>query len=29
LPCPACGKPVSPDFKVCPFCGEKIKWNKQ
>ena len=25
LPCPACGKPVFPDFKVCPFCGEKIK----
>jgi len=27
LPCPACGKPVFPDFKVCPFCGEKLKWN--
>ncbi len=25
LPCPACGKPVLPDLKVCPFCGEKIK----
>jgi hypothetical protein len=25
LPCSACGKPVLPDFKVCPFCGEKLK----
>jgi hypothetical protein len=22
--CPACGKPVLPDFKICPYCGEKI-----
>ncbi|MBS7658798.1 MAG: zinc ribbon domain-containing protein [Candidatus Bathyarchaeia archaeon] len=25
LPCSACGKPILPDFKVCPFCGEKTK----
>lgn len=24
-PCTACGKPVLPDFKVCPFCGQKTK----
>jgi uncharacterized OB-fold protein len=22
--CPACGKPVLPEFNVCPYCGEKI-----
>jgi hypothetical protein len=24
-PCTACGKPVLPDFKMCPFCGQKNK----
>lgn len=23
--CPACGKPILPQFKVCPYCGENIK----
>jgi len=23
--CPACGKLVRPDFKLCPYCGENIK----
>ncbi len=23
--CPACGKPVLPEFKICPYCGENIK----
>jgi len=22
--CPACGKPVLPEFIVCPYCGEKL-----
>ncbi len=22
--CPACGKPVLPEFNVCPYCGEKM-----
>lgn len=22
LTCPACGKPVRPDFHCCPFCGQ-------
>jgi hypothetical protein len=22
--CPACGKPVLPEFNLCPYCGEKI-----
>jgi rubrerythrin len=22
--CPACGKLVRPDFKLCPYCGESI-----
>ncbi len=22
-PCSACGKPVLPDFKICPYCGQK------
>jgi hypothetical protein len=21
--CPACGKPVLPEFNLCPYCGEK------
>jgi len=23
--CPACGKPLLPEFKICPYCGEPIK----
>jgi hypothetical protein len=23
--CPACGKPLLPEFKICPYCGENIK----
>lgn len=23
--CPVCGKPVSPDFMVCPNCGNRLK----
>jgi ribosomal protein L32 len=23
--CPTCGKPILPEFKVCPYCGENIK----
>jgi len=23
--CPACGKPLLPEFKMCPYCGEPIK----
>jgi rRNA maturation endonuclease Nob1 len=23
--CPACGKPLLPEFKSCPYCGENIK----
>ena len=23
--CPACGKPLLPEFKMCPYCGEQIK----
>lgn len=22
--CPACGKPMLPEFKICPYCGEQI-----
>jgi len=24
MKCPSCGKDVSPDFKLCPFCGELL-----
>ncbi len=24
-PCPSCGKPVSPDFSLCPYCGAHLK----
>lgn len=24
LKCPACGKPVMPEFDLCPYCGEKL-----
>jgi DNA repair exonuclease SbcCD ATPase subunit len=23
--CPSCGKPLLPDFKICPYCGANIK----
>lgn len=23
--CPACGKPLLPELKVCPFCGEHTR----
>jgi len=23
--CPACGKPLLPEFKLCPFCGESTR----
>jgi hypothetical protein len=23
--CIACGKPILPDFKICPYCGENIR----
>lgn len=23
--CPTCGKPILPEFKVCPYCGENIR----
>lgn len=23
--CTACGKPLLPEFKICPYCGEKVK----
>lgn len=25
LLCAACGKPVSPEFRLCPYCGESIR----
>jgi hypothetical protein len=25
LLCATCGRPLSPDFRLCPFCGENIK----
>jgi len=24
MKCPSCGKEISPDFKLCPFCGELL-----
>jgi len=27
--CPSCGKDVSPDFKLCPYCGEKLLFYVQ
>jgi rRNA maturation endonuclease Nob1 len=24
--CLACGKPILPEFKICPYCGENIKF---
>lgn len=26
--CPACGKPLLPEFNMCPYCGENIKLSK-
>lgn len=23
--CPVCGKPIQPDFNVCPYCGENLR----
>jgi RNA polymerase-binding transcription factor DksA len=23
--CLACGKPILPEFKICPYCGETVK----
>jgi DNA repair exonuclease SbcCD ATPase subunit len=23
--CPTCGKPLLPEFKICPYCGENMK----
>jgi len=23
--CPTCAKPLQPDFKICPYCGQNIK----
>ena len=22
--CPNCGRPVSPDFRLCPYCGAEL-----
>lgn len=24
-PCPRCGKPLSPEYSHCPYCGSKLK----
>jgi DNA repair exonuclease SbcCD ATPase subunit len=24
-PCPTCGKPLMPEFKNCPYCGDHVK----
>jgi RNA polymerase-binding transcription factor DksA len=26
--CPACGKPLMPEFNICPYCGENVKLQK-
>lgn len=26
--CPACGKPLLPEFKMCPYCGEELKLHE-
>lgn len=23
--CPKCGRPVQPDFNLCPYCGQSLK----
>jgi hypothetical protein len=27
--CPACGKMLRPDFKLCPYCGESITFQEK
>jgi predicted amidophosphoribosyltransferase len=27
--CASCGASISPDFKVCPYCGKKIEKKKE
>jgi uncharacterized OB-fold protein len=27
--CPTCGKPLLPEFKICPYCGEDIKLSPE
>jgi hypothetical protein len=27
--CPACGKPLRPDFQLCPYCGENVKLQEK
>jgi rRNA maturation endonuclease Nob1 len=27
--CPACGKMLRPDFKLCPYCGENITFQEK
>jgi rRNA maturation endonuclease Nob1 len=29
LLCAVCGKPLSPEFKLCPFCGESTKLSDE
>jgi hypothetical protein len=26
--CPSCGKPLLPEFKMCPYCGEDMKLHQ-
>jgi DNA repair exonuclease SbcCD ATPase subunit len=26
--CPTCGKPLLPEFKICPYCGEDMKLHQ-
>jgi rRNA maturation endonuclease Nob1 len=26
--CPACGKPLLPEFNICPYCGENLKLHQ-
>jgi len=26
--CPACGKPLLPEFRICPYCGEDMKLHQ-
>jgi rRNA maturation endonuclease Nob1 len=27
--CSACGKPLMPEFKICPYCGENVKLEEK